>query len=157
MPTENKTANLGLNSWLGTDQPQRADFVADNTIIDTVVSSHLNDSNSHLSSSDRTLLKNPFKLGYYSGNGSESRTITFDFNPSVVFVFLKNKPLAEYDSNYEYTLCNSAVVAANGVGSTLGISLSSKTLTVSQSTSSSDGRFINLNKNGSQYFYIAFK
>ena len=34
MPTENKTANLGLNSWLGTDKPQRADFVEDNRYSD---------------------------------------------------------------------------------------------------------------------------
>ena len=34
MPTSNKTEHLGLNQWLGTDKPKRADFVEDNAAID---------------------------------------------------------------------------------------------------------------------------
>ena len=33
MSSTNKTDYLKLNSWLGTDRPQRIDFVDDNTII----------------------------------------------------------------------------------------------------------------------------
>ena len=150
MPTENKTANLGLNSWLGTDKPQRADFVEDNIIIDTAITNHLNDFDLHL-------LKNPFKIGVFAGNGSSSQDITFDFYPRIVFVFLRNAPFTEYDSSNGYTKVNAAVVAANGGGGTIGASLFLDTLTVSQSTSASNGRFKNLNASGSQYFYIAFK
>ena len=155
MPTENKTANLGLNSWLGTDKPQRADFVEDNIIIDTAITNHLNDFDLHFSSDDRTLLKNPFKIGVFAGNGSSSQDITFDFYPRIVFVFLRNAPFTEYDSSNGYTKVNAAVVAANGGGGTIGASLFLDTLTVSQSTSASNGRF--KNASGSQYFYIAFK
>ena len=157
MPTENKTANLGLNSWLGTDKPQRADFVEDNTIIDTTITNHLNDFSLHLSSADRILLKNPFKIGVFSGNGASNRDITFDFYPRIIFLFLRNAPFIEYDSTNGYTKINAAVIAANGGGGTIGASLFLDTLTISQSTSASSGRFTNLNANGSQYFYIAFK
>lgn len=34
MPSANKTANLGLNQWLGNEYPKRTDFVEDNKKID---------------------------------------------------------------------------------------------------------------------------
>lgn len=157
MPTENKTTNLGLNSWLGTDKPKRSDFVSDNTILDTVISNHLNDDTVHLTEEMKTLLENPFTIGVLSGNGEASKDHTLSFFPRCVLVFLRNAPFVEYDSSNGYTICNSAVVAADGGGGTLGASLFLDTLTLSQSTSASNGRFINLNKSGAQYFYIAFK
>lgn len=157
MPTENKTANLGLNSWLGTDKPQRLDFVQDNNILDSVISEHLKDFDLHVSAEDKNLIKNPFTIGVLAGDGASSQDHTFDFYPRCIFVFLRNAPFTEYDSTNGYTICNSAVVAANGGGGTLGASLLLDTLTLSQSSSASNGRFINLNKNGAQYFYIAFK
>ena len=41
MASTNKTANLDLNQWSLSDKPEMADFNADNTKIDTVVSAHL--------------------------------------------------------------------------------------------------------------------
>lgn len=156
MPTQNKTANLNLNSWLGTDKPKRSDFVADNAILDQVIGEHLEDEDMHFTTADRTLLNNPFVIGTLAGDGNTSKEHTFDFNPKLVFVFLKNAPFIEYDSTNGYTLCNSAV-ASNGYGATKGASLFVDTLTLSQSTTAQGGRFINLNKSGGQYFYIAFK
>lgn len=157
MPTENKTTNLGLNSWLGTDKPQRADFVADNEILDAVISSHVNNSDVHVSSEIKAMLENPFTIGVIAGTGESSRDYTFDFYPRIVFIFLRNAPFTEYDATNGYTLVNSAVIAANGGGGTSGASMFLDTITLSQSTSASNGRFFNLNKNGAQYFYIAFK
>ena len=156
MPTENKTVNLQLNSWLGTDKPQRADFVSDNTIIDTVLGEHLSDLTMHLSEDDRTLLTAPFKVGVIAGDGNTSKDHTLDFYPRIVFVFLKNAPFVEFDATNGYTICNSAIVTSAG-GSSCGADLFLDTLTLSQSTAASDGRFFNLNKNGAQYVYIAFK
>ena len=48
MPTENKTTNLSLNSWLATDKPKREDFVNDNNIIDTVLGTHIADTSLHI-------------------------------------------------------------------------------------------------------------
>lgn len=156
MPTENKTANLQLNSWLGTDKPQRADFVSDNAIIDTVLGEHLADLTMHLSEADRTLLTAPFKVGVISGNGNTSKDHTLAFYPKLVFVFLRNSPLIEYDVTNSYTRCNSALVTSAS-GGTCGAELFLDTLTLSQSSAATNGRFFNLNKSGAQYVYIAFK
>lgn len=37
MPSSNKTENYGFNLWSGTDMPKKADFNADNLIIDTAL------------------------------------------------------------------------------------------------------------------------
>ncbi len=37
MPSTNKTANLELNQWIGTDKPKMADFNADNSLIDAAI------------------------------------------------------------------------------------------------------------------------
>ena len=42
MPTEQKTS-LGLNRWQGTDKPARADFVADNETLDSLLAEHFGD------------------------------------------------------------------------------------------------------------------
>lgn len=34
MGSTNKTSNLKLNSWIGSDKPQRVDFNYDNNILD---------------------------------------------------------------------------------------------------------------------------
>ena len=156
MPTENKTANLQLNSWLGTDKPQRADFVSDNTIIDAALGEHLADLTMHLSEDDRTLLTAPFKVGVISGDGNTSKDHTLAFYPKLVFVFLRNSPLIEYDTTNNYTRCNSAIVTSAS-GGTSGASLFLNTLTLSQSSAATNNRFLNLNKSGGQYVYIAFK
>ena len=44
MASTSKTANLDLNQWSLNDKPEMADFNADNTKIDTVVSAHLAES-----------------------------------------------------------------------------------------------------------------
>lgn len=156
MPTENKTTNLQLNSWLGTDKPQRADFVSDNTILDSVIGAHLADLTLHLSTDDRALLTNPFTVGVVAGDGNSSKDHTFEFYPRIVFVFLRNSPFVEYDATNGYTLCNSAIATSDG-GCSCGADLFLDTLTLSQSTNASNGRFFNLNKSGAQYVYIAFK
>ncbi len=155
MPTQNKTENLLLNQWLSTDKPKREDFVSDNLIIDQVISEHLEDFDLHLSESDRTLLSNPFAIGTISGDGQSSKIHTLDFIPKFIFVFLKTYPLSYYDSDNGYTVVNSGI-ATNGYGSSSGINLTLNSLTLSQSTTASDGIFNNLNA-VANYSYIAFK
>ena len=105
----------------------------------------------------KTLLENPFTIGVISGNGESSKIHTLPFAPRCIFVFLRNSPFIEYSVANGYTLCNSALIAANGGGGTYGASLSSNNLTLKQSTVANNNRFLNLNKNGAQYVYIAFK
>lgn len=123
----------------------------------TLINDHIGNAEIHMSSDEKFRLKNPFKIGVFAGNGASTRDIVFDIYPRIVFVIKRNEPFTKYDSSNGYTLINAGIVAANGGGGSAGLSLFLDTLTVSQSTSASDGEFINLNKYGEQYFYIAFK
>lgn len=156
MPSTNKTTNLNLNNWVSTDKPKMADFNSDNSIIDQVVGTHVNDSDKHLSETDRTLLEDYVTTGSFTGTGSPNGNIALSFKPKAVFIYMKNKPLVEYDATNGYMLCNSAVVTNSGASA--GISLSEKIVTVSQSQSdATDGVFLNLYKNNTQYNYIALR
>lgn len=159
MPTENKTPNLNLNSWLGTDKPKRQDFVDDNTILDTVIANHLADTISHMSASEKALLSAPFKVDVLAGDGNSSCAHTLPFSPKLVIVFLKNNPPIQYNSENNYYVYNFAIATQSSYGSSKGATLSGNTLTLEQTQSSTpaSGVFINLNKYFGQYVYVAFK
>lgn len=161
MASTNKTPNLNLNSWLGTDQPTRADFVYDNSTIDTTVGGHILDTDIHLTSAQKQKISQPFVVDSISGNGNATRDITLPFEPSLVIYYQKGQPFTGYNSTSDYTICRAGVVGlVLGFSyASLGLSLSGSTLTVTQSSStpSPGGNFANLNENGSQYGYIAFR
>lgn len=157
MPTQNKTTNFQLNSWLATDKPKREDFVSDNTIIDTVLGNHINNSNIHISGNLSDIIDNKFAFGLITGNGQESKTTTLSFTPKFFIVYLINQPPIKYDTENEYYLYNFAM-GNNTNGCTKGLSISGTSVTLSQSTSTpSDGVFLNLNKTYGQYVYFAIK
>lgn len=157
MPTQNKTTNFQLNSWLSTDKPKREDFVNDNTIIDTVLASHINDSSLHLSGNILDTINGRFVMGAIVGNGESSKVTTLSFTPKFFIVYLMNQPPIKYDSANEYYLYNFAM--GNGsYGCTKGLSISGANVTLKQTQSSpSDGVYLNLNKNYGQYIYFAIK
>lgn len=161
MASTNKTPNLNLNSWLGTDQPTRTDFVYDNTTIDTTVGGHILDTDIHVNSTQKQKLEQPFEVNSISGNGNATRTINLSFAPSLVIYYQKGYPFTGYNSTSDYTICRAGIVGLiSGFSSaSLGLSLSGTTLTVNQSTTEPEagGNFINLNANGSQYGYVAFR
>lgn len=156
MPTTNKTPNLGLNNWVGTDKPKRTDFVEDNTIIDTVISTHIKDSTLHLSADDRTALEKPVVTGLICGNGAASALFTLPFTPRAVFIF-NSGAVTEYRADKQYTVVNTG--AAVGTSHTPGISVSGADVTLyqSQTEPQAGGVFFNLNMNYGQYFYIAIR
>lgn len=157
MPTNNKTPNLELNAWLGTDKPMRSDFVSDNTIIDTVLGEHIANTVYHLSASDRAKLEAPFTVGSFTGSGNSTTTVSLPFAPSIIVVYKRTAPLMQYDSENDYTVVNAAI-ATSSYSSSSGIAVSGSTLTVNQTqTAPSDGVFLNLGAQNSQYTYIAFK
>lgn len=158
MPTNNKTANLSLNNWLETDKPKRIDFVENNTILDTVIGTHIADQISHLSSADRALLSAPFVRGVIAGTGDATYAHALDISPKFVIVFMRNRPFFEHDTTNGYTICNCGIALTSAYGSSSGLSLSGSNLTLKQTTGTpSDGIFFNLNKYNEQYVYIAFK
>lgn len=159
MSSTNKTTNLELNNWIGTDKPTRSDFVSDNTILDTIINAHTTDTDVHLSTDQKNKLDAPYVADVSLGDGQASKSITLTFAPKLVIYYLRNKPFSEYDATNGYTLCN-AGIAANLENASLGsggITLYGNTFTLTQSTTASNGVFMNLNKNNGQYAYVAFK
>lgn len=156
MPTNNKTS-LGLNSWVGTDKPMRRDFVDDNTLLDTLLTSHFNNTDVHLTAADRTQLKEGFVIGTYSGNGAAKQEISLPFDARLVIVFLSLSVCNLYVPSGGYN--KNSLAFATKQGNTMGINLGTAKLTVfqTQNTPSNGGTLNNFNCDGGQYEYIAFR
>ena len=148
MASSSKTANLGLNNWAASDRPKRSDFVNDNSIIDSRLGGHINNSDIHLSAADREKLDLSTQLYQYQGSGTASRSVTLPFEPSLAIVFKKGDAPVSYTSGY--VLVNSAFAAQSG-NVTGGVTLDGKELTITQNTAASGGVLYNLNKQYSQY------
>ena len=57
MSSTNKTTNLKLNDWVGTDVPQREDFNADNQRIDKAIGDHTGNTTVHITQAERCPVK----------------------------------------------------------------------------------------------------
>lgn len=154
MASTNKTSNLGLNAWLGTDHPTRTDFVQDNALIDDAVGTHCNNSTIHLTSTEKTRVTNPVTVKQYLGTGSASYTVNFEFTPKLVIVQKKGAPPVSYSSSG--IVINSGVVAPI-YGGTQGMSLTSGVLMLSQATAMTNGARANFNELDATYNVIAFR
>ena len=157
VPTSNKTTNLGLNNWVGTDKPKRSDFVEDNLLLDETVGGHILDAAAHFSAADREKWDDPVAQNIYSGTGAAEFTLNFGFSPKVVFVFCYNKSPVEVSADGTDTIANFGMATQRA--HTAGISMSGGSVTVSQSQSvpSAGGTFLNLNSGTAQYGYLAFR
>ena len=154
MATSNYTPNLHLSAWADSDRPKRADFVSDNTIIDTQLGGHIADSGIHVTSSEKAKITEPFTCAGYSGNGESSRTITLGFQPKAVIVFRRGVPFVTYSGSVNTV---NAACAAYGHGGSVGISIGSNGISVSESAQPDNGISVGLNTSGVQYTVIAFK
>jgi len=154
MPTNNKTANIGLNAWVATDKPKRADFVADNELIDGVLSGHLNDSNMHLSSTQRNRISAPFVAGAYTGDGTAQGVLLLDFTPALVLFARQSKPVFT-QSGGETVVSGGFAVPFAGSG---GITFNGNRVYLTQTQGAAqDGVRYELNQQYGNYFYIAYK
>ena len=75
MSSTNKTTNLKLNDWVGTDVPQREDFNADNQRIDKAIGDHTGNTTVHITQAERDLWGLPFYYYNYFGNGKATRKV----------------------------------------------------------------------------------
>lgn len=158
MPSTNKTTNLNLNQWIGTDKPKREDFVSDNNILDTVISNHINNNDVHVTEALLSQLSGTVSIGMTFGTGEETQSIQMPFEPSMVIILAVSRPLVEYDRSQNYIKCNSGIAFKSMYGSSSGVSLSGDQLTVQQTLSSSSGGvYYNLNNANEMYIYAAFK
>lgn len=158
MSSTNKTTNYQLNSWVGSDIPQREDFNSDNEIIDNVLSTHLSDSNIHTTAKEKKVWNSPCTTITYYGDGSSSRVIALqtDYNPSWGLIFAIGKPLqiCDFDNKASYSYGG----FFSNRGCSMGISLSAKNLGLTQSSSAMyDYEYRSLNEKGVTYIVVAFR
>lgn len=154
MAASNYTTNLRLCAWRATDRPKRADFVADNTILDTAVGGHINNQNLHFTVDEKAKLSEPFVCAVYAGSGEAQRTISLEFEPKFAIVFKRGVPPVVYESGVN--VVNSGY-ACYGNGSSAGISVSSSGVTVTEESTATNGVRLSLNESGSQYTIVVFK
>ena len=152
MNSSNKTTNLNLNKWTETDRPVRADFVADNNLIDNILGGHAINTSIHLTADEKARVSSPFQLKIVQGTDESSRSITFGFSPYLVICFAVSSAPTEVSSG---TVIMNWGIAAKNYGASGGCSLSESTFTVSQGTQ--NGVRYNLNNSEYQYIIVAFK
>lgn len=155
MAASEKTEVLGLSLWAGTDKPRRADFVADNTALETLVGGHLNDAELHLDDTRRARLDAPVEVRTYTGTGTASRSLVFSFQPKAVIVFAVGKGPAEYSGTHTKQY---AGFSAGGQHS-LGVVLSTVQVQVAQDQTEPEigGSMAALNESGVTYAMIVFR
>lgn len=158
MSSTNKTPSLELNSWIGSDVPQREDFNNDNEILDNVISAHMSDNSLHISSNEKAIWNNPYTVTSYYGNGTASRVLALstDFTPSWGIVFAVGKPfqVVDIDNQADYNYCG----IFSSRGSTAGLSISGKNLQIVQSSVPLlDTEYRSFNENGVTYVCILFR
>lgn len=157
MSSTEKTPNLSLNKWAGSDTPKRADFNYDNETIDTVVGTHINNPSIHISDSERDKWNAPFHIGSYIGDGANNRVIRLDFTPKILIIYANGIPLSVYDKD------SNKVFSFGGFATDLyaspGIYLEEKAVTVTDSLGVAvfENYYPRLNTSGYRYQFIAFK
>ena len=157
MSSKNKTSNLNLNLWDGSDKPKRVDFNYDNEILDSIIGAHINNSDIHLTEEAIAQISSPFTTGSYIGDGASTKIINLDFTPSFIIVFSSNSAFSVYDKDSD-KIYSFGAAAGKAYGSS-GIKISENSFTVSESTGvpSFGNCYPRMNTSGYRYQYIAFR
>lgn len=155
MSSSNKTEYLKLNAWLGTDRPQRIDFVDDNTIIDNAFRDHIGNTTMHCSGEEKTKINNPFIIKSFAGTGESSYNVAFDFYPKFAIAFMRDALPVIAGSDGTATV--NFGIAVKSVGTSGGVTISDKNVNVKYNSTPVNGIKYNLNAHNGQYVVIAFK
>lgn len=116
--------------------------------------SHVNNSDVHLSESDRTYLDSPFVIGSYTGNGdSAGLEVNLGFRPKLIMIYRNSYHISSYSASDGISNCYFG--AAIGTTYTRGLIILDngfrvKTVVTSSATT-------HLNDEGGAYTYIAFR
>lgn len=156
MPSANKTERLGLNLWQGSDRPQRNDFNSDNSIVEEVVGDHVENTEIHLTETEKARVGMPLATVSYVGNGEAQRTVLLPSTVLSVIVFCDSMPCAIFDNT---GLCtrNYSGFSMYGAGTSAGFSFNSKSITVTQDEVPQNGVMNCLNESGKTYRVIGFR
>lgn len=177
MPSTSKTEHYSLNSWAGSDKPQREDFNADNQLIDAAlaavsalaqtgsstassaagaVSEHAANMSMHVSSAQAQKISNSLKvtIGSYVGDGAQKRVIPLSPHPLFVLVFPKTEAPVYLSSSggtiVRFGLCTDS-------GCSYGLSYGTEGMTVNQNlTSNPTGKNPGFNESSITYLYLSF-
>lgn len=146
MSSTYKTDNYNFNKWIGSDIPEMEDFNHDNALVDSLIAGHNGDSVVHITDDERNKWNNQMYIQSYVGTGSATQVVKLNstFNPRVCIVFAHNTMLGvtDFDNHSHYNYFGFATT----YGSVLGMSLSGKSLTVTQSNvafNNSEYKFFN--------------
>lgn len=159
MSSSKKTANLKLNQWLGTDIPERVDFVSDNDLIDKAVSNHTKNSTIHISSDERDKWNSFYYKFSYTGDGTSSRTVESGcpFIPTWGIVIANTYPPSVIDavnnSNYNYF----AVFTNSGSNSGVNLVNGNNLKVIQSSTAVQKTEYRNYNQSNVVYVAILFR
>ncbi|MBQ8000822.1 MAG: hypothetical protein IJ298_06320 [Ruminococcus sp.] len=156
MPSANKTERLGLNLWEGTDRPQRNDFNSDNAIIEQVLGDHMEDTDIHLTSDEKTRVKRPMVTVSYLGDGEAERVVTLPAVVTSVIIFCDSTPCAVMDSATD-CVRNYMGFSMYGAGSSAGVDFTLSSLTVTQDAEATNGAMTCLNEDSKTYRVIGFR
>ena len=94
-----------------------------------------------------------------TGDGNETKTHTFDFEPDCVFVFKPSQGFMKYTSDgaINYVNFGMAIKIGSSYYNSLGVNLNGNNLTLTQYSIKSNGYLVNLNASGEKYMIVAFK
>ncbi|GHU86545.1 hypothetical protein FACS1894198_6670 [Clostridia bacterium] len=152
MASSEKTENLKLNLWKGTDKPEREDFNNDNLALDKAVSlvRELVERKAGGNGSGN------FLVGEYVGDGFLSKTIDLGFVPRFVFVFCEGEPFLSFNDATSDSAAKSGILL-EGKGS-LGIAQEEHGFKVICAPSAAPtGATPLLNLKAKKYVYIVIK
>ena len=114
--------------------------------------SHIRNDAIHVTQEDKDKWNELFITGSYFGNGSNPRTITLGFKPSVVFCFASGMPAVRPD--FANSTAKSYFAVATDA-STSGFVITSNGFRIENSTSSTTS--LAMNEMGIVYCYVAFR
>jgi len=149
LASSNKTQNLGLNFWAATDPVLRDDFNADNQRLDTALG---------------TVMALPglyYATGSWVGDGKTvgpgmekaELSLTFDFEPLVIFIDLLDSPQSKYRTIL-FRPCTKAQCTPSSSADTAYINLTWTPTGVSWYGNMSQSLY-NYNANSTTYVYGA--
>lgn len=182
MPSSNKTPNILLNQWLGSDKPKKDDFNYDNERLDAAVgdvkstlNAHAQNTGIHVAAAEKTQWNShPLDAGIhvtgaekaqwnsgtakiftYAGDGNSTKEIALGFRPRFGWLFAAGQPPVQDDWSVNSTQVFSGFFSADGCGKF--IELTANGIKVSHNaTVPAGGTALRYNLSGTTYVVVAW-
>ena len=175
MASSEKTPGISLNKWLGSDIPQRADFVSDNMAIDSAISAlqanqggggngndprldtHLADAAAHLTPLLAAQIENSVPvISTYNGNGATSQIINIGFRPQFGVVFGRGEAVITTNTAGTSHTLRFGIVSLQG--DTFGIESVASGFRVFHNVGTTAGQtYHGMNQSGWAYVYVMWR